>query len=589
MPSAPSTPPPQAPGASHGLAAAEVTASAAIAAGLAWTGPLAQESALRLYYLAAAAQALGRLTLSGEKGFYALTFKKGTPEHVHSSYPEDDLGAFLTKSGMLRPEHAAEAEAARGNFGGDLVGALIGLRIVNPADVFRALQEYGVALIWRALASDSQTGTWEPGVTPPASSFSLGAPWALFCDAVRRLDLSRVRLRLGARLGRSAVRVGGRIGVDQLRLTPQETRLYGLFDGKRSVEEIAAARPNEMEVILRLALLLGEAELLSFSAERQPHTSPTAAPAAVSPPEEPPVPAVQPPPPPVAPPAPGARPTPSPAAERDQAAGPKAHSAATTPRSSVPHPPAHAARPPAAAAPAATRTPDPPTVTAPDLAGLKEMASKLKEADHFQVLGVKREATASQIKMAYFQLAKIYHPDTGTPTDSPEVRKLRADIFSKIGEAWGVLGDEQKRTEYLEQLTSGGVGEVDASSIFEAEKLFEMAAVLVKTRQYPEAAKKLDEAIKLYPDEPEFGIWKAWVAFLMAPEDKRSGQQRGSANIIEEALRRNPRCMPGYLFLGQMAKLVGDHAGAEKHFKRGLVQDANHPELQRELKYLRKK
>ena len=46
--------------------------------------------------------------------------------------------------------------------------------------------------------------------------------------------------------------------------------------------------------------------------------------------------------------------------------------------------------------------------------------------------------------------------------------------------------------------------------------------------------------------------------------------------------------MPGYLFLGQMAKLTGDTSLAEKHWKRGLQVDPQDPDLLRELKYLRK-
>ncbi len=554
------------PGPSRGLPAPEVTAAAAVAAGLPWEGPLSRESAPRLYYLAAAAQAAGRLTLAGEKGAYVLTFKKGTPEHAHSTYPEDELGPFLVQRGMLRPEQAAEAEAVKAGFGGELVGALLGLRLVSSADIFRALQEYGIALVWRALAAESRTGLWEPGVAPPSPSFPLGAPWALLCDAVRRIDVARVRLRLGPNLARSAVRVGGRISVEDLRLTPQEARIYGLFDGVRSVEEIAASRPNEVEVVIRLALLLADTELLSFGAERRLEApEPPAAPAQLNRPRADPLPAkrVE---------GEGASRTPFPAAN-SRAAPPRPAVAAARPPSAAPPPPARQAAPPV------------PQQAAPDL---RAASVRLENADHFQVLGVKRDASAAQIKTAYFQLAKLYHPDAAPQSDPPEVRKLRADLFAKVGEAWGVLGDDSKRAEYLEKLESGGVGEVDVSAIFQAEQLFEMATALVKGRKYEDAAKKLDEAIQLNANEPEFGIWKAWVAFLLAPEDRKGAQQRTSASVIEAALRLNQRCMPGHLFLGQMAKLAGDSAAAEKHFKRGLALDSENVELQRELKYLKR-
>ncbi len=578
------------PGASRGLAAPEVTAAAAIAAGLPWEGPLAKESALRLYYLAVAAQAAGRLTLSGEKGVYALTFRKGIPEHARSTHPEDDLGVFLVQRGVLRPEQAADAEAAKGAFGGDLVGAVVGLKLVNPADAFRALQEYGVAVVWRALTAESRTGSWEPGAPPPPSSFALGVPWALLCDAVRRIDAVRARLRLGSRLGRSAVRVGGRIALEELRLTPQETRICGLFDGVRSIEEIAASRPNEVEVVVRLGLLLTETELLSFGAERKlgpAAGAPSAGIATVPPAAAPPAASV---PPTAAKPADAEQEPTSTAGHPISTAGPP-----VTPVSGAKPPapnPSSAARHPLSAAPRPDPLPakrgegEPGAAPASDLPALRATYARLEKADHFEVLGVKREASPAQIKAAYFQLARTYHPDAAPRGDPPEARKLRADIFAKVSEAWGVLGEDENRTRYLEQLESGGVGEVDVAAILKAEQLFEMATVLVRSRKYEEAAKKLDEAMELNASEPEFDVWKAWVAFLLAHDKK--AQQASSASAIEAALRTNPRCMPGYLFLGQMAKLVGDAAAAEKHFKRGLALDTANVELQRELKYLKK-
>jgi len=107
----------------------------------------------------------------------------------------------------------------------------------------------------------------------------------------------------------------------------------------------------------------------------------------------------------------------------------------------------------------------------------------------------------------------------------------------------------------------------------------------VRSRQYPAALQTLNEAIKLN-DEPEFSVWKAFVEFLLAPDGKR--QHPASAAAIESALKKVPRCMSGYLFLGQMAKVVGQLDLAEKHLKRGLALESEHVELTRELKYLRK-
>jgi hypothetical protein len=598
-PASPDAPPPAAQrpstAAAFGASGRVVGADAAIAAGLAHEGQLAQDGALRLFYLAAATQASGRLLLAPEGREVALTFKRGTVEHVRSSDATDDLGRFLVRRGALTPEQLVQAEAAKAGAGGELVGALIAHRLVNPADVAGLLQEHGTALVGRALAVEAGTWRWEPGVAPPPSSFPLGSPWTQLCAAARALDGAAVQRRLGDRENRAATRVGGRIRIEDLRLTPQETRAASLFDGVRSPSEIARAHPADAGAVLRLALLLGETELLSFGAPRKAPgaaaPAPTAAaavPGAASgqpPPGAPrPAPAAAPPsgPPSGAPPQ-AAAPRPPPAATPH--AAPPRPAPGATPPAGQPH---AAQRPPAASPPrppSATPPPRPPPAVL-EVGALEALHAKFKDADHFEVLGVKRGAGAAQVKIAYFQLAKTYHPDA-VPTDaSPEVKKLSADLFARIGAAWEVLGDDAKRAKYVQELESGGVADVDVLRILRAEETFQTATLLVKARKYDEALAKLDEAIGLNADEPEFGIWKAWCEFLLAPDKK--AQQDASAGAIEAGLRKNPKCAPGYLFLGQMAKICGDVGTAERHLRRGLSVAPESADLQRELKYLRK-
>jgi tetratricopeptide (TPR) repeat protein len=258
---------------------------------------------------------------------------------------------------------------------------------------------------------------------------------------------------------------------------------------------------------------------------------------------------------------------------------PRPPASAATPAQAAPARP-----PPAPAAKPAPAAPKPPPRL--DLATLRAFHDGLAGADHFQALGVAREATTAQIKVAYFALAKTYHPDAAPQGESAEMRQLRADVFARLGEAWGVVGDDALRAAYLQELASGGKPEVDVSGIFKAEETFQRATVYVRTRQYDKALEALAEAMKLNADEPEFGVWKAWVEFLVAKDRKR--QHAESVGVIEAALRKVPRILPGYLFLGQMAKIEGDVALAEKHFKRGLELEPDHAELVRELKYLRK-
>jgi len=62
--------------------------------------------------------------------------------------------------------------------------------------------------------------------------------------------------------------------------------------------------------------------------------------------------------------------------------------------------------------------------------------------DHYQVLGVDRQASTNEIKAAYRKLALRYHPDRN-PGDRRAEEK-----FKELSLAYAVLGDEEKRARY---------------------------------------------------------------------------------------------------------------------------------------------
>lgn len=91
-----------------------------------------------------------------------------------------------------------------------------------------------------------------------------------------------------------------------------------------------------------------------------------------------------------------------------------------------------------------------------------------EKRDYYEVLGISRSASADEVKSAFRNLARQYHPDVNKAPDAEEK-------FKEINEAYGVLSDTDKRAAYdrfgFSGVNTSGMpnyGEMDLSDLFES-------------------------------------------------------------------------------------------------------------------------
>lgn len=70
--------------------------------------------------------------------------------------------------------------------------------------------------------------------------------------------------------------------------------------------------------------------------------------------------------------------------------------------------------------------------------------------DYYQILHVSEKASQEEIRKAYRKLAVKYHPDNAG--------EQAREQFDKVQEAYGVLGDEEKRASYDVRRRGGTAG-----------------------------------------------------------------------------------------------------------------------------------
>jgi len=95
--------------------------------------------------------------------------------------------------------------------------------------------------------------------------------------------------------------------------------------------------------------------------------------------------------------------------------------------------------------------------------------NSLNQNDLYSILGLKTEATQSEIRKAYLRLSREYHPDKN---DSPEA----TEKFQKINEAYEILGTEESRKEYDQ--------EREAEQLFYAHDQFDFGQFFQRMNQF---------------------------------------------------------------------------------------------------------
>ncbi len=182
-----------------------------------------------------------------------------------------------------------------------------------------------------------------------------------------------------------------------------------------------------------------------------------------------------------------------------------------------------------------------PTVGTPDMSAMKKI---LNAHTLYDVLGVPVQASADQIREAYYHLARRYHPDKWNRATAPDLVETAEKVFHSVETAYRILSTQHQRERYDHKLsatqdlpTSGIRNHRETGHVYIrdlARRSYEEGMKLFEDHLYPAAVTCFKEAVRL---EDSSALYRFHLARTLA---RMPGRSREAEFHFRIAIHHSP-------------------------------------------------
>jgi len=523
-------------------------------------------------------------------------FRGGHVIHADTSVREDRLGEVMVRNGLLSADDLKKARGFVLRDNRRLGEVLIDLGLLDQRGLEAALKVHVSAVVAAVFAWPD--GDYEFTEAPEqeggdqGEAALLASTGDLILQATRAVkDPDVIRYNLGdidRVLGLSSDPL---LRFQNIALTPADGYVLSRIDGSLSAREVMSLIPLEPEDVQRSLFGLLAAGMVEYQDARRPapevatggrkKAGPAPPPLQVGRPATPaggdqpldlsndgvlplilddPLPVVSPEPPPP-------RPAPPPPAP--------------------PPPSAAAAAPPPAAPPAAARPAAPASPADARRNEIVEAFLGLKTRTHYEMLGLQRDANDSQIKEAYFRMAKRFHPDVHHDAALSDLRDKLEAVFIRLGEAYEVLRNSLLRASYERQLgpvqgpatQTAPTGDDPAHLARMAEESILRASKSVAEEKYWEAIQLLETSIPRVDGRMK-QVGRVLLARAYA---KNPNWVKPAEELLQQVIHEDPRNVSAYFELAQIYRAGGLRSRTAAMLNKVLDLEPEHPEARNQL------
>lgn len=515
-------------------------------------------------------------------GDRTVWFRGGMPVFTDWSAPSEVLGQVLVSLRLIDSDQLLQALEAMAEQGGLLGQHLLAQGVLDRRRLLEGLRQQ----CSRKLIQLFSLRAGQVRIAP-------GEPQGIDADLLPVNVLALVLTGVTAAFDEE--RIDGELGLilsSTVQATPSLAKYRDHFrfraDDQLAIDAIGrgvrlpqlAAIPNVgSRRAAQLMYTLWACQMLRVTAKATPQPEPAQTPAVSTPPASRPPPAPAPPAasPPVAAPAP--QPPSPPARSRRQ----------TLPDATAPAPsdrPAKATKP--AKAPADDGDP-----FVAELAGLE---TKIEQGAHaFDLFGLELGATKRDIRRAWGDLSRKFHPDALRSQGREDLKDRVEAAFAALSEAQQVLSDAGQRAKLKESIEKGEHettkdgkdATAQAHAVFQSELLAKEADKLLRGNRFDRALDRYREAAKYNADEPDIQAAIAWCEYQLS--DKSPDASLRAHARLKEIIEAAPALARAQYFLGFVLIDQGNPAAAIDAFGKAAQLDPRLIDAQRQQRALKVK
>jgi len=163
---------------------------------------------------------------------------------------------------------------------------------------------------------------------------------------------------------------------------------------------------------------------------------------------------------------------------------------------------------------------------------VENLYTKIEAINHYEILGIEKQASNDIIKKAYYRSAKEFHPDKHFSLPSKELKDKLNAIFSKITEAYRILSDLRMRSDYDQRL-SNGTARIEKSNVELAKHKFKEGVDAFRKKSFDEAVEFFGQASYLDSSNPNY-------YFHMGIALEKEKKYREAEKAYRQALKLDP-------------------------------------------------